>query len=60
MANLSTIEKQATVSRSLLLFACFFGGMVSIAGVFGAKQVALSAVLLTLIMRVGRGLDARA
>ena len=32
---------QSTIPRSLLLFGAFYGGMVTLAGVLGAKQVAL-------------------
>ncbi|HEX8527832.1 queuosine precursor transporter [Allosphingosinicella sp.] len=36
-----TTIKTAVISRSLFAFAIFYGGMVTIAGVLGAKQVAL-------------------
>lgn len=35
------MTEPATTSRSLLLFALFYGGMVTVAGVLGAKQVAI-------------------
>ena len=34
-------EQNQTVPRSLLLLSTFYGGMVTIAGVLGAKQVAM-------------------
>ena len=36
-----TMTNPATSSRSLLLFALFYGGMVTLAGVLGAKQVSM-------------------
>ncbi len=36
----------ASTPRSLLLFALFYGGMVTIAGVLGAKQVALGPLVV--------------
>lgn len=38
---MSTQPAAAPISRSLFVFAVFYGGMVTIAGVLGAKQVAL-------------------
>jgi uncharacterized integral membrane protein (TIGR00697 family) len=38
---MSTAPAQPALSRSLLVFSIFYGGMVTIAGVLGAKQVAL-------------------
>lgn len=38
---MSTQPASAPISRSLFVFAVFYGGMVTIAGVLGAKQVAL-------------------
>ena len=36
----------ATTPRSLLLFALFYGGMVTVAGVLGAKQVAIGPLVV--------------
>ena len=36
----------ASTPRSLLLFALFYGGMVTVAGVLGAKQVALGPLVV--------------
>jgi len=38
---MSTAPATPALSRSLFVFAVFYGGMVTIAGVLGAKQVAL-------------------
>jgi uncharacterized integral membrane protein (TIGR00697 family) len=38
---MSTQPAKPAISRSLFVFAVFYGGMVTIAGVLGAKQVAL-------------------
>ena len=38
---MSTAPARPAISRSLFVFAVFYGGMVTIAGVLGAKQVAL-------------------
>jgi queuosine precursor transporter len=38
---MSTQRAAPAISRSLFVFAVFYGGMVTIAGVLGAKQVAL-------------------
>ncbi len=40
-ASPCTMTKPATSSRSLLLFSLFYGGMVTLAGVLGAKQVSM-------------------
>jgi uncharacterized integral membrane protein (TIGR00697 family) len=39
--DMSTAPAKPALSRSLLVFSVFYGGMVTIAGVLGAKQVAL-------------------
>ena len=39
-------QKPQITSRSLLLFALFYGGMVTLAGVLGAKQVALGPLVV--------------
>jgi len=39
--GMSTAPAKPALSRSLFAFAVFYGGMVTIAGVLGAKQVAL-------------------
>ena len=38
---MSTAPDKPALSRSLFVYAIFYGGMVTIAGVLGAKQVAL-------------------
>jgi uncharacterized integral membrane protein (TIGR00697 family) len=38
---MSTAQAKPALSRSLFVFSIFYGGMVTIAGVLGAKQVAL-------------------
>jgi uncharacterized integral membrane protein (TIGR00697 family) len=40
-SSMSTAPATPALSRSLLAFSVFYGGMVTIAGVLGAKQVAL-------------------
>ena len=40
------MNSPASTPRSLLLFALFYGGMVTVAGVLGAKQVALGPLVV--------------
>jgi uncharacterized integral membrane protein (TIGR00697 family) len=52
------METQATraIPRSLFVYSIFYGGMVCIAGVLGAKQVSLGAAVARIAAKAGVGL----